>query len=115
MPDPLSHHIDMITIRPNTKPPLWWLFPWSYACELHRAANAVKAYADRLDDILDIQRGIIEQQDAEIRTLKLRIADQNDAIIKGTAITPDAKPYTGTHERDNDEPYTRADDLRISE
>ena len=93
MPDPLAHSPDMITIRPNTKPPLWWLFPWSYARTLHISANALKAYADRLDAILDIQRGIIETKDAEIRTLKLRIADQNDAIIRGTAITPDAYPH----------------------
>ena len=93
MPDPLAHSPDMITIRPNTKPPLWWLFPWSYARTLHMSANAVKAYADRLDDILDIQRGIIEQQAADIRLLKARVRDQDDAIIKGTAITPDATPY----------------------
>ena len=94
MPDPLAHSPDMITtIRPNKMPRLWWLFPWSYARTLHMSANAVKAYADRLDDLLDIQRGIIETKDAEIRTLKLRIADQNDAIIRGTAITPDAYPH----------------------
>ena len=93
MPDPLAHSPDMITIRPNTKPPLWWLFPWSYARVLHISANAVKAYADRLDDILDFQRGIIDEQAAEIRHLKLRIRDQDDAIIKGTAITPDAHPH----------------------
>ena len=93
MPDPLAHSPDMITIRPNKMPRLWWLFPWSYARVLHMSANAVKAHADRLDDILDIQRGIIETKDAEIRTLKLRIADQNDAIIRGTAITPDAYPH----------------------
>ena len=93
MPDPLAHSPDMITIRPNTKPPLWWLFPWSYARTLHMSANALKAYADRLDDILDIQRGIIEQQAADIRLLKQRVADQNDAIIRGTAITPDAYPH----------------------
>ena len=93
MPDPLSHSPDMITIRPNKMPTLWWLFPWSYARTLHMSANAVKAYADRLDDILDIQRSLIEEQAAEIRTLKLRIADQNDAIIRGTAITPDAYPH----------------------
>ena len=94
MPDPLAHSPDMITtIRPNKMPRLWWLFPWSYARTLHMSANAVKAYADRLDDILNIQRGIIETKDAEIRTLKLRIADQNDAIIRGTAITPDAYPH----------------------
>ena len=93
MPDPLAHSPDMITIRPNKMPRLWWLFPWSYARVLHMSANALKAYADRLDAILDIQRGIIETKDAEIRTLKLRIADQNDAIIRGTAITPDAYPH----------------------
>ena len=107
MPDPLAHSPDMITIRPNTKPPLWWLFPWSYARTLHMSANALKAYADRLDDILDIQRGIIETKDAEIRTLKLRIADQNDAIIRGTAITPDARPYHAASERLQDNPQFR--------
>ena len=81
------------TIRPNKMPRLWWLFPWSYARVLHMSANAVKAYADRLDDILDIQRSLIDEQAAEIRTLKLRIRDQDDAIIKGTAITPDAHPH----------------------
>ena len=107
MPDPLAHSPDMITIRPNTKPPLWWLFPWSYARTLYMSANALKAYADRLDDILDIQRGIIETKDAEIRTLKLRIADQNDAIIRGSAITPDARPYHSASERLQDNPQFR--------
>ena len=94
MPDPLSHSPDMITtIRPNKMPTLWWLVPWAYARTLHTSANALKAYADRVDDILDIQRSLIEEQAAEIRTLKLRIADQDDAIIKGTAITPDAYPH----------------------
>lgn len=74
-------------------PTLWWLFPWAYARTLHMSANAVKAYADRLEDLHDLQRIIIEEQAAEIRTLKLRIADQNDAIIRGTAITPDAYPH----------------------
>ena len=99
------------TIRPNTKPPFWWLFPWSYARTLHMSANALKAYADRLDDILDIQRGIIETKDAEIRTLKLRIADQNDAIIRGTAITPDARPYHAASERLQDNPQFRDDTI----
>ena len=111
MPDPLAHSPDMITIRPNTKPPFWWLFPWSYARTLHMSANALKAYADRLDDILDIQRGIIETKDAEIRTLKLRIADQNDAIIRGTAITPDARPYHAASERLQDNPQFRDDTI----
>jgi hypothetical protein len=81
----------MITIRPNTKPPLWWLFPWAYARTLHMSANALKSYADRLDDILAIQRSLIEEQAADIRLLKARVADQNDAIIRG-AIIPDAHP-----------------------
>ena len=94
MPDPLSHSPDMITtIRPNKMPAFWWVCPWAYARTLHMSANALKAYADRLDDILDIQRGIIEKQSAEIRALKLRIRDQDDAIIRGTAITPDAHPH----------------------
>ena len=101
----------MITIRPNKKPPLWWLFPWSYASTLHMSANAVKAYADRLDDILDIQRGIIEEQAADIRLLKARVRDQDDAIIKGTAITPDARPYHAASERLQDEAEARGDDL----
>ena len=83
----------MTIIRPNKMPAFWWVCPWAYARTLHMSANALKAYADRLDDLLDIQRGIIETKDAEIRTLKLRIADQNDAIIRGSAITPDAYPH----------------------
>lgn len=97
----------MTIIRPNSKPAFWWLFPWSYARVLHISANAVKAYADRLDDILDIQRSLIEEQAAEIRHLKLRIRDQDDAIIKGTAITPDARPYHAASERLQDNPQFR--------
>ena len=52
MPDPLSHHPDMITIRPNTMPRFWWLYPWSYARTLHTAANALRALCDRQDDLL---------------------------------------------------------------
>ena len=83
----------MTIIRPNKMPAFWWLCPWAYARTLHMSANAVKAYADRLDDILDIQRSIIEDQSKEIRALKARVADLNDAIIRGTAITPDAHPH----------------------
>ena len=93
MPDPLAHSPDMITIRPNTKPPLWWLFPWSYARTLHVSANALKAYADRLEDMLDLQSRTIKRQAADIAALKQRVADQNDAIIRGSAITPDAYPH----------------------
>jgi len=83
----------MITIRPNKMPAFWWLVPWAYARTLHMSANALKAYADRLDDLLDLQRTIIEDQAADIRLLRQRIRDQDDAIIKGTAITPDAYPH----------------------
>jgi hypothetical protein len=83
----------MITIRPNKMPAFWWLFPWAYARTLHMSANAVKAYADRQDQALEIFRGVIEIKDAEIRMLKQRVRDQDDAIIKGTAITPDAYPH----------------------
>ena len=93
MPDPLSHPPAMLIISENKMPSLWWLFPWAYAKTLQMSANAVKAYADRLDEILDFQRSLIEEQSAEIRTLKLRIEELNDAIIRGTAITPDAIPY----------------------
>ena len=94
MPNPLAHSTDMITtIRPNKMPAFWWLVPWAYARTLHMSANAVKAYADRLDDILDLQRTIIEDQAADIRLLRQRVRDQDDAIIKGTAITPDAYPH----------------------
>ena len=93
MPDPLAHSPDMITIRPNTKPPLWWLFPWSYAQTLHMSANALKAYADKSDRIIDAQQRVIENLQADVAMLKQRVADQNDAIIRGTAITPDAYPH----------------------
>jgi len=94
MPDPLAHSPDMITtIRPNKMPRLWWLFPWSYARTLHMSANAVKAYADRLEDMLDLQSRTIKRQAADIAALRQRVADQNDAIIRGSAITPDAYPH----------------------
>jgi len=94
MPDP-SHrpYNPMTTIRPNKMPTFWWVCPWAYARVLHMSANAVKAYADRLDDILEIQRSLIEEQAADIRLLRQRVRDQDDAIIRGTAITPDVTPY----------------------
>jgi hypothetical protein len=94
MPDPSHRPYNYMTIiRPNKMPALWWLIPWSYARTLHMSANAVKAYADRLEDLHDLQRGIIEDQAADIRLLRQRVRDQDDAIIKGTAITPDAYPH----------------------
>ncbi len=82
MPNPLAHSPDMITtIRPNKMPTLWWLVPWAYARTLHMSANALKAYADRLDDLHELQRTIIEDQAADIRLLRQRVRDQDDAII----------------------------------
>ena len=108
MPDPLAHSPDMITtIRPNKMPRLWWLFPWSYARVLHMSANAVKAYADRLEDMLDLQSRTIKRQAADNAALRQRIADQNDAIIRGVAITPDARPYHAASERLQDNPQFR--------
>jgi hypothetical protein len=82
----------MTIIRPNTKPPLWWLFPWSYAQTLHMAANALKALCDRQDDALTLQAHIIADQSEEIQFLRQRVDDLNDAIVRGGAITPDAGP-----------------------
>jgi hypothetical protein len=80
-------------IKPNSLPRFWWLNPWGTAKTLHQAVTALKPYADRIDDLIEIQSRVIDKQSAEIRTLQLRIADQNDAIIRGVAITPDAKSY----------------------
>ena len=94
MPDPSHRPYKYMTIiRPNKMPAFWWLVPWSYARTLHMSANAVKAYADRLEDLHDLQRTIIEDQAADIRLLRQRVRDQDDAIIKGTAITPVAYPH----------------------
>ena len=60
----------MLIIRPNSLPRLWWLTPWSYARHLHRAATAIKGYADRMDRVDDLQRKIIEDQSKEIQTLR---------------------------------------------
>ena len=81
----------MTIIRPNTKPPLWWLFPWSYALTLHAAANALKAMTDRQDRVLTMQAHIIDGQSEEIHFLRQRVDDLNDAIIRGASIK-DAGP-----------------------
>jgi hypothetical protein len=83
----------MITIRPNKMPTLWWLFPWAYARTLHMSANALKAYADKADRTIVHQQAVIANLQADIGMLRQRVADQDDAIIKGTAITPDAHPH----------------------
>ena len=83
----------MRIIKSDSLPRLWWLNPWAAAKYLHSAATAMKDYADRVDCVLDIQRSLIEEQAAEIKVLKRRNEDMNDAIISGTAITPDAGPH----------------------
>ena len=83
----------MRIIKSDSLPRLWWLNPWAAAKYLHSAATAMKDYADRVDCVLDIQRSLIEEQAAEIKVLKRRNEDMNDAIISGTAITPDAVPH----------------------
>ena len=65
----------MTIIRPNAKPALWWLFPWSYARTLHTAANAVRALCDRQDEALTLQAHIIADQSEEIQFLRQRVDD----------------------------------------
>lgn len=81
MPDP-SHrpYKPMTIIRPNTKPPLWWLFPWSYTRTLHTAANALRALCDRQDKALEMQAHIIADQSEEIANLRRRVEDLNEII-----------------------------------
>ena len=45
----------MLIVRPNSMPRFWWLFPWSYARQLHRNCNALKALSDKQDDLLRLQ------------------------------------------------------------
>jgi hypothetical protein len=42
----------MLIIKPDSMPRFWWLFPWSYARQLYRNAQALKALCDRQDDLL---------------------------------------------------------------
>ena len=94
MPDPSHRPYDPMTIiRPNKMPAFWWLVPWAYARTLHTSVNALKAYSDQLDEQLNGQRQIIRNLLAENQMLKARVADQNDAIISGRAIVPDATPH----------------------
>jgi hypothetical protein len=50
MPDALAHHPDMLIVRPDSLPRLWWLFPWSIARQLHRNSTALRELADKTDD-----------------------------------------------------------------
>jgi hypothetical protein len=82
----------MRIIKPDALPALWWAFPWTIARELHKAAVALKAYADRADRAIDIQAEIILQQSDEIRVLREQVDRLDAAIVAGRAIVPDAQP-----------------------
>ena len=81
MPCP-SHrpYSPMTIIKPNTKPRLWWLFPWAYARTLHTSANALRALSDRLDDALTLQSHVISDQSEEIANLRAEIGRLNDTV-----------------------------------
>ena len=81
----------MNIIRPDRLPTLWWLNPWLTVRYLHRASNALKAYADKADNCIDLQAKLIREQSNEIKFLRQRNDDLFDAIIKGNAINPDAQ------------------------
>lgn len=83
----------MTIIRPHSMPRFWWLCPWLTVRYLHRASIALKAYADKADDCIDLQAKLISEQSKEIKYLRQRNNDLNDAIIKGHAINPDAQIY----------------------
>ena len=63
--------------------------PWSHARAWHSALWALKDYADRTDRALDLQTKVIEDQSAEIRTLRAqldssrRIHEAKNATIAG--------------------------------
>lgn len=82
----------MTIIRPLL-PFLWWLNPWSCALQRHKAAIALRKLCDTQDKAIIIQTHVISDQSEEISFLRQRVADMNDAIIRGTAIVPDAKPH----------------------
>jgi len=60
----------MHIIKPDSMPRFWWLVPWSYARQLHRSANALRALADRLDDAVTLQNAVIADQSDEIANLR---------------------------------------------
>ena len=69
----------MNIIRPDRLPTLWWLNPWLTVRYLHRAVGSF------------LQQAVISEQSKEIKYLRQRNDDLNDAIIKGHAINPDAE------------------------
>ncbi len=70
----------MLIVKPNSKPRLWWLFPWSYARTLHTSANALRALSDRLDDALTLQSHVIADQSEEIANLRQEVERLNSVI-----------------------------------
>ena len=79
----------MKILRPGQMPRLWWVNPWSIARKMHQAAFAVKGYADRADQCIDVQAKLISEQAAEISKLRSRLEDLTDSITAGKAIQPD--------------------------
>jgi hypothetical protein len=65
----------MHIIKPDSMPRFWWLFPWAYARQLHRTANALRALADRLDDAVTLQNAVIADQSDEIANLRRLLED----------------------------------------
>jgi len=65
----------MHIIKPDSMPRFWWLVPWSYARQLHRSANALRALADRLDDAVTLQNAVIADQSEEIANLRRLLED----------------------------------------
>ena len=63
MPDPLSHHTDMITHKPNEMPTLWWLNPWAYARNLKQALHAVDLLTETTEDAYQAAKVVIKQKE----------------------------------------------------
>ena len=83
----------MRIINAGSMPRFWWLNPWATARALHDAVGALKAYADRGDDLIDLQASTTDSQREEILELRERLADLNEQILTGRAIVPDAAPH----------------------
>lgn len=92
--------------RNDMLPRLWWLFPWATARELHRIAKASLNWGDDADRALGIQSRVIEDQSAEISRLRRQLEDLHDDIIRGRAITPDARPVSPTPTPEPENPAT---------
>jgi len=82
----------MKILRPDHLPRFWWINPWTTALELHRIINALVEWGDLADHQLSIDSRVIQDQSAEIRKLRERVADLYDDILAGRACNPDAKP-----------------------